>query len=370
MSVLVINAGTKGLAFTQSLINNNIDTYIMYGVGSIASGVLKSKPTFKERVRNNMPADNYADPVKFPEKFAQQVLDMIKYIKPEIIFPVNAAEITALFPYRKQIELLGCVFPFGPFKIYETLRNKNLFYDFCAQHNLDICPAYKKIPFKNFYIKPVDKTSGKGVQKIIGNYLVQEEFQGVGVGYEAFCHKGKVMAHFMHKRKREYPVKGGSSTSRFSWLHTGIAKDSKKLIKLTNWTGFIMLEYKYNERTNKYKLIECNPRPWGSIQLAIDSGINFPVIAYNYFIKKQISFTQDYSLNTETRIVPYDMLAGICYLFKGDWRNFIDAFSIWKKFNWEAFKPFNYRFFIINILFTYTAIKMLLLPFVERLRRR
>ena len=37
-----------------------------------------------------------------------------------------------------------------------------------------------------------------------------------------------------------------------------------------------MVEYKYNERTDEYVLMEINGRFWGSLQLAIDAGVDFP----------------------------------------------------------------------------------------------
>jgi predicted ATP-grasp superfamily ATP-dependent carboligase len=37
-----------------------------------------------------------------------------------------------------------------------------------------------------------------------------------------------------------------------------------------------MLEFKQDETTGAYVLMEINARLWGSVQLAIDAGVNFP----------------------------------------------------------------------------------------------
>jgi len=42
------------------------------------------------------------------------------------------------------------------------------------------------------------------------------------------------------------------------------------------WTGVAMVEFKQDARTSRYYLMEVNPRFWGSLQLAIDAGADFP----------------------------------------------------------------------------------------------
>jgi hypothetical protein len=41
-----------------------------------------------------------------------------------------------------------------------------------------------------------------------------------------------------------------------------------------------MVEYKQDRRTGRHYLMEINPRFWGSLQLAIDSGVDFPWYLY------------------------------------------------------------------------------------------
>ncbi len=50
-------------------------------------------------------------------------------------------------------------------------------------------------------------------------------------------------------------------------------EDAKRIIAATNWSGFCMLELKYNE--NSYVFIETNPRIWGSIGQGLSCGRNY-----------------------------------------------------------------------------------------------
>ena len=51
------------------------------------------------------------------------------------------------------------------------------------------------------------------------------------------------------------------------------------LINKVGWQGAMMAEFKVTE-TGKPYLIEVNGRFWGSLQLAISSGVDFPKLLY------------------------------------------------------------------------------------------
>ena len=54
-------------------------------------------------------------------------------------------------------------------------------------------------------------------------------------------------------------------------------KDSAlKLMKHVQWQGVAMVEFKVNSDSGVPMLIEINGRFWGSLQLAMDAGLNFP----------------------------------------------------------------------------------------------
>ena len=45
------------------------------------------------------------------------------------------------------------------------------------------------------------------------------------------------------------------------------------------WHGVAMMEYKQDRRTGEFVLMEVNGRFWGSLQLAVDAGVDFPFLA-------------------------------------------------------------------------------------------
>jgi hypothetical protein len=316
-----------------------------------------------KRVYHDRFEPTYPNPIKKPAEFAEFVQRWVREFRPDMVIPVNSDEITALFPYREELERYT-VFPFGDRQMYETLRDKWSCYQLLGKY------MPRTGLFENgIYLKPTDKTSGKGVVKVVkkGRFVAQEAFDGVGVGFEALVQNGEVIYSFIHRRIREYPIKGGSSTARHSWYHEGIYRTAHEIVAETGWTGFIMIEFRYNDETDDYTLIEINPRPWGSVQLAIDSGVRFPSLAYDLFVDglrhNDPGLQRWQSERIETRLVPADMMAGFQHLLRGEVSEFIDSISLGKDFHRECF---TFREPMVLLLAMYSGFKR---PFAKLLGR-
>ena len=109
--------------------------------------------------------------------------------------------------------------------------------------------------------------------------LIQERIQGPGVGVFACFDNGKPIAWFTHRRIREKPPSGGVSVLRESAPLDPIAVEhAKKLLTHLGWHGVAMVEFKRDDRDGSLRLMEINGRFWGSLQLAIDAGVDFPAL--------------------------------------------------------------------------------------------
>jgi predicted ATP-grasp superfamily ATP-dependent carboligase len=51
-----------------------------------------------------------------------------------------------------------------------------------------------------------------------------------------------------------------------------------RLLRDLGWQGVAMLEFKTDSRTGRPYLMEINGRLWGSLQLAVDAGVDFPAL--------------------------------------------------------------------------------------------
>lgn len=107
--------------------------------------------------------------------------------------------------------------------------------------------------------------------------LLQQRVVGPGTGIFLLLWDGKLKAQFAHQRLSEKPPSGGVSVYRESVsIDEGLRDRSLALLDRFGWCGVAMVEYKRDSATGQSYLMEVNGRFWGSLQLAIDSGVDFP----------------------------------------------------------------------------------------------
>lgn len=120
-------------------------------------------------------------------------------------------------------------------------------------------------------------------------FLVQERIEGPGIGVFLLLWDGEVRARFAHRRIREKPPSGGVSVlSESVEPHPVALKSAEQLLKTAGWQGVAMVEFKLDRRDGEPKLIEVNARFWGSLQLAISAGVDFPHLLFRLAMGESI----------------------------------------------------------------------------------
>lgn len=109
-------------------------------------------------------------------------------------------------------------------------------------------------------------------------FMLQEFIDGDGKGVFFLYNRGTEVARFSHRRIREKPPSGGVSVlSESERADDHLFEQAAKLLTRLAWHGVAMVEFKVS-RTGEPFLMEINPRFWGSLQLAIDAGVDFPAL--------------------------------------------------------------------------------------------
>jgi predicted ATP-grasp superfamily ATP-dependent carboligase len=132
--------------------------------------------------------------------------------------------------------------------------------------------------------------------------LIQERISGPGAGTFVLFNKGDVRAVFFHKRLREKPPSGGVSVLREAAPVDQVMRDySIRLLKALGWHGVAMVEFKIDSRDGLPKIMEINGRFWGSLQLAIDAGVDFPYMLYKMTKEGDVSEQLQYKVGVQSR---------------------------------------------------------------------
>jgi predicted ATP-grasp superfamily ATP-dependent carboligase len=99
-------------------------------------------------------------------------------------------------------------------------------------------------------------------------------------GFFALFDNGEPVAKFQHRRVRSYTYSGGASVFRKAARIPELEDAGMKMLEALNWHGPAMVEFKRDPRDGEFKLMEVNPRFWGSLPLAVHAGVDFPYLYY------------------------------------------------------------------------------------------
>jgi predicted ATP-grasp superfamily ATP-dependent carboligase len=131
--------------------------------------------------------------------------------------------------------------------------------------------------------------------------LLQEYVTGQGAGVFGLYAAGKPLFFFAHRRLRERPPSGGVSVLSESVAvpEEGVAA-ANRLLEPLQWHGVAMIEFKIDSQGRLW-LIEINARLWGSLQLAIDSGADFPWFLHQLATTGTASLPGQYTIGKRLR---------------------------------------------------------------------
>lgn len=111
-----------------------------------------------------------------------------------------------------------------------------------------------------------------------GSYwpMIQGFVPGKGKGIFALFDHGRPVAWFAHERLRDVrPSGSGSSLRRSAPLEPRLREPAERLLTAMQWHGPVMVEFR-DDGVQAPWLMEVNGRFWGSLELAVAAGADFP----------------------------------------------------------------------------------------------
>jgi len=302
--VLVLDANQRSaLATTRSLGRHGVSVFSADETDSSLSGSSRYSKQYLV----------YPSPRLEPGSFITQIIQYIDRYQIDMLLPMT--ELTTELLMRAQAQLSGVVLPFAALSSIEALSNKSALMKLAQSLDIPIpetwfidTPADLPANLESLPYPLVFKPSKSWVNlngrweraavRIAENaqtaqhlittepvfqtrpYLLQKCVSGTGQGVFALYNHGSPLAFFSHRRLREKPPWGGVSVlSESTEIDPLLLSHARALLENVAWHGIAMVEFKVAEDGTPY-LMEINTRLWGSLQLAIDSGIDFPWLLY------------------------------------------------------------------------------------------
>lgn len=250
------------------------------------------------------------DPLSHPEALAEAVEALVRRWSVSLLLPISEEALSVLLSRGNRLR--GTDVPFPPYDVFQKASDKR--YVLALAESLGIATpeqvvvddrdsldgVQQELPPFPLVVKPARSVAGEGAERrkfgvtyaasrpeldrIIESLpsgafpvLLQRRIEGPGTGVFFLIWESAVLALFAHRRVREKPPSGGVSVCAESvTADPSIVEQSRTLLAALNWRGPAMVEFKQESATGRYYLMEINGRFWGSLQLAIDAGVDFP----------------------------------------------------------------------------------------------
>lgn len=126
--------------------------------------------------------------------------------------------------------------------------------------------------------------------------MLQEYIDGIGWGLFALYESGSCKRIFMHRRIREYPPSGGPSCCAESVYDESLKYYGIKILDYLEWNGVAMVEFRRRHDDGKFFFMEINPKFWGSLELSLAAGVNFPVLLARMAAGENIGYSERYKV--------------------------------------------------------------------------
>lgn len=131
--------------------------------------------------------------------------------------------------------------------------------------------------------------------------LVQQACSGFQVGVSVFMDNGKALAVSCVRDCHPLPHSRGTMSLRTSCWFPEIANDTIKRLSYLKWQGCAMGEYRYDEQTQTFNLIEINFRYWQYLHLDLWAGMDYPLMQAQWFLDGKSTFASKPKLNVICR---------------------------------------------------------------------
>lgn len=300
-SVLVLDGDERAaLAVVRSLVAAHYEVTVLAAQRWSLAGVSRGVRAYQRSHH----------PLTAPEAYVREVAALAQQLGAALVIPVTDASADAILSHRSllppEVRL-----PFAPLEVYRAASDKVHVHRLAKDAGIGIeasviverhgDPAPADTTLYPGYVKPHRSVVGGEERRKLGvspiasreactqvlaglhpdafPVIVQGKVVGPGEGVFVARWNGVTIARFAHRRLREKPPAGGVSVFRESIpLDPQVLAACERMLDALGWQGVAMIEGKRDLSTGAWYVMEINGRFWGSLQLAIDAGVDFPAL--------------------------------------------------------------------------------------------
>jgi predicted ATP-grasp superfamily ATP-dependent carboligase len=288
----------------------------------------------------------YPSPYTDPEGFVRKIAEVAVEFDAGVFIPIHE-EVIAVAKYRDLLPS-DLIVPISSYDQIMTAYDKGLTMGHAAKVGVSIPDTIHPESIDNaiaiadeleypVWIKLRKSNSAKGVFKIntadqlkhrypeiVDEYIndpeclpiIQQHLEGKVYSVSVLLNRGELVTKFVRKNIREKTYGGGTCTKCVSVSMPVLEAEAEKMMTSLNWHGVAMLEFKYDEVSEKGFLLEINPRYHGTIDHDIQSGVPTPYLHYLVGTQAELPSIPEYKIGFSSRWLIGDLIGVLDHLSK------------------------------------------------------
>ena len=243
------------------------------------------------------------------------ICDTVKKVKPDVVLPVDIFTISMLSSDKEILSRLTSIVPLPRKEEFEIANHKGLLSEWLKKNKI-ACPptilfktdgagfdeAISSFSFPAL-LKPCNGFGGSGIEffenenalrafckeNIISQeFILQSFINGYDIDCSVLCENGKILAYtiqrgFIDGNIRFRRAAGIDFLDDYSTYNI-----VNEVVKKFDWSGIAHIDLRYDAVDEQVKIIEINPRYWGSLMGSFCSGVNFPYLSCLAGLKRDI----------------------------------------------------------------------------------
>lgn len=287
-----------------------------------------------------------ASPFDGLDEYVGDVLQLIKSEKYDVVMPFTHACVASLCHAKDKIEEFSHL-PFGEFDKFMIFHDKHNTIQLAKELEVPVPESHFPRDYNeleeiaNTLDYPVvvkasigcgvkqgvryaknKETLLKGYSEIISNDsfwflddyrtpFVQEYIPGKIHDVAIIADHGEIKGALTQVRQIMYPIFGGTGSVNVTTNEPELLDLARRMLESVSWHGPAQAEFKLDYRDNTYKLLEVNPKFWGTLDLSIKAGIDFAEIACQIALSEDVKPRFEYKVGLTYRWIMQDELFSV-----------------------------------------------------------
>ena len=184
---------------------------------------------------------------------------------------------------------------------WESLKDESFDYPFIIKARKGVAGSGTRyVTSKEDFDQVLNEFDGKKSDDIhdYQQPMIQEFISGDLMDVCVLFNRGSPRAALAQRRVITYPPSGGVGIVNETVEDPELIELALRLMKRMNWHGVAQVEFKKDDN-GVPRLMEINPKFWGTLELSIAAGMNFPYMLYRMTMDGDIDPNFDYERNLQ-----------------------------------------------------------------------